>query len=93
MTHKKVKKFHFLKCWLFPLEGWRLLLGLGSPSRRPKNKYIAIFILKNRFFLNWNFFSIFGIKNLDLDLDSDSTPKPESGSIPDSINLDPNQCF
>ncbi len=34
MTHKnrkKVKKFHVLKSWMFPFEGWRLLLQLGRP--------------------------------------------------------------
>jgi hypothetical protein len=29
MTHRKIEKvlkFHFWKCWMFSLEGWRLLL-------------------------------------------------------------------
>jgi hypothetical protein len=40
MTHKniKVKKIHVFKCWMFSFEGWRLLLELGRPFWRPRDK-------------------------------------------------------
>jgi hypothetical protein len=34
LKKKKVNKFHNLKCWLFSLEGWWLLVSPGRPSWR-----------------------------------------------------------
>jgi hypothetical protein len=40
---KKLNEFHVL-CWIFSLEGWRLLLFLGRSGMEAfVNKYIAIF--------------------------------------------------
>jgi hypothetical protein len=35
---KKVKKFHVLKWWMFSFEGGRILLQLGRPLRRRRDK-------------------------------------------------------
>jgi hypothetical protein len=34
----KVEKFYVLKCWIFSIEGWRLLLKLGYTLLRPRDK-------------------------------------------------------
>jgi hypothetical protein len=41
LTHKKreLKKFCVLKCWMFPFEGWRLLLELDVLHRGPGTKF------------------------------------------------------
>ncbi len=61
--------FHVLKCCMFSLEGWRLLLWLESPSKRPKKKSFQYFInVGNLYFcFNWFLNNIFFIKNLALD--------------------------
>jgi hypothetical protein len=47
-----VKKFHVLKCWMFFLEGWRLLLQFVRPSWRPSGNKLHYLILKNISFFN-----------------------------------------
>jgi hypothetical protein len=80
MTHKnrkKKKKFHVLKCWMFSFEGRRLLLLLGCPLFRLRDKYgkIAIFDLKKNSFLPAvYFFTFLVIKTLDPDLYPDPYP-------------------
>ncbi len=38
LKNRRVKKFHVLKCWVFSFEGYRILLYLGGPLRRPGDK-------------------------------------------------------
>ncbi len=75
---KKFKKFHVLKCWMVPMEGWRLCYlgvlygGLGISK--------LLFFFKYRTFISAvNFFPIFGNQNLGSGLAPD----------PDSMNPDP----
>jgi hypothetical protein len=42
---KKGKRFHVSKCWMFSFDGWRLLLYLGHPSWRSRDKNELIFHL------------------------------------------------
>jgi hypothetical protein len=44
---KKVRKIHVLKSWIFSFDGGRLLLVTGRSSWRSKDKFLAIFDLKN----------------------------------------------
>jgi hypothetical protein len=39
---KKRKGNKYVKCWMFPLEGWRILLLLGRPSWRPRATYCIL---------------------------------------------------
>ncbi len=77
---KKVKKFRVLKCKMFSLVGWRLLLWLYGGLRIK----IQQFLMEKLIFSTVKVMNVFSTKNLDRDPDPDFKKAWDPG--PDSLN-------
>ncbi len=82
----------FLCAGCFLLRAERLLLLLGRPLWRPKDKEIVVFDRKKMYFLSAvNFFTFFVIKTLDPD--PNRYPIQPKMPDPDQMNTDPQPYF